>query len=188
VRSKFIDGNARANAPARARSALPFWRNQEGQSLIELAIIAPLFTLLICAALDCGYFFLVDLSLNSAARNSTEYAVQGTSSPAQAAQPSAAVVSNLALGGIGLGIASSSTVSIRVCSRVVGVTMPANIAQCTTTLTGAGAVSGTPDIDPESPVFQLSRVDVLITVRPLIPLVIFPTQTFHRMVEMRSMQ
>jgi len=176
------------NLSACAAPAMPFWRNQDGQSLIELALIVPIFTLLICYAVDFGYVFLVALSLNSAARNSLEYAIQGTSSPAQSAQPSAAVVSSLALNSLGLGIASSTTVSIRVCSRVVGITMPANTAQCTTAITGAGAVTGTPDTDPESPVFQLTRVDVLITVKPLIPILIFPTQTFHRMVEMRSMQ
>jgi hypothetical protein len=98
------------------------------------------------------------------------------------------VVSNLALSSIGLVSASSTTVSVRVCSRVVGVTMPANTAQCTTPITGAGAVTGTPDTDPESPIFQLTRVDVVYTVKPLIPIPIFPTHTFHRMIEMRSMQ
>ena len=186
IRVRLLGRGANLSAPA--TTSVLFWRNQDGQSLIELALIVPIFTLLICYAVDFGYLFLVALSLNSAARNSMEFAIQGTSSPAQSAQPSAAVVSNLALKSIGLGIASSTTVSIRVCSRVVGVTMPANTAQCTAAMTGAGAVSGVPDTDPESPVFQLTRVDVLITVRPLIPILIFPTQTFHRMVEMRSMQ
>jgi hypothetical protein len=72
----------------------------------------------------------------------------------------------------------------------VGVTMPANIAQCVTPSTGAGAVTGTLDVDPESPTFQLNRVDVVYTVTPIIPIpvAVFPTRTFHRMLEMRSMQ
>jgi Flp pilus assembly protein TadG len=166
------------------------WLREEGQSLIEVALMVPLFTVLVCYAVDFGYFFLVASSLSSAALNAAEYAVQGASSPAQSAQPSAAVVSALAIAGIGLSGASTSTVSIRVCSRAVGVTMPANTASCTSPVTGAGAVSGTLDTDPESPTFQLNRVDVVYTVAPLlpIPVAIFPTQIFHRMVEMRSIQ
>ena len=51
-----------------------------------------------------------------------------------------------------------------------------NTAQCTSPSTGAGAVAGTPDTDPESPTFQLNRVDVIYTVTPPIPIpvAIFP--------------
>lgn len=152
--------------------------------------MVPIFTILICYAVDFGFFFLVATSLNSAARNAMEYAIQSTSSPAQAAGPSAAVVSNLAIASIGLSGSSTATVSVRICSSAVGVTTSNNTAQCTTPSTGAGAVSGTPDTDPESPQFQLNRVDVVYTVNPPIPMPvsIFPTRTFHRMVEMRSIQ
>ena len=65
-----------------------------------------------------------------------------------------------------------------------------NTTQCTSPSAGAGAVTGTPDIDPESPTFQLNRVDVVYTVTPPIPIPasIFPSTTFHRTVEMRAMQ
>jgi hypothetical protein len=51
-------------------------------------------------------------------------------------------------------------------------------------------VAGAPDTDPESPTFQLNRVDVIYTVTPPIPIpaAIFPTTSFHRMVEMRAIQ
>ena len=62
----------------------------------------PIFTVLVCYAVDFGFFFLVATSLNSAARNAMEYSIQGTSSPAQAAEPAATVVSNLAIASIGL--------------------------------------------------------------------------------------
>jgi Flp pilus assembly protein TadG len=152
--------------------------------------MVPIFTILICYAVDFGFLFLVAASLNSAARNAMEYAIQGASSPAQAAEPSAAVVSNLAIASIGLSGASTATVSVQICSSAVGVTASNNTAQCATPSTGAGAVAGTPDTDPESPTFQLSRVDVVYTVTPPIPIPvsIFPTLTFHRMVEMRSIQ
>jgi Flp pilus assembly protein TadG len=170
--------------------AVRFPRGEKGQSLIELALILPIFTVLVCYAVDFGFFFLVATSLNSAARNAMEYAVQGSSSPAQTAEPSAAVVSSLAIAAIGLSTASTATVSVRICSSAVGVNTSTNTAQCTTPSTGAGAVSGTPDTDPESPSFQLNRVDVVYTVTPPVPIPvsILPTLTFHRMVEMRRMQ
>jgi Flp pilus assembly protein TadG len=170
--------------------AVRFPRGEKGQSLIELALILPIFTVLVCYAVDFGFFFLVATSLNSAARNAMEYAIQGTSSPAQTAEPSAAVVSSLAIAAIGLSTASTATVSVRICSSAVGVNTSTNTAQCTTPSTGAGAVSATPDTDPESPTFQLNRVDVVYTVTPPVPIPvsILPTLTFHRMVEMRRMQ
>jgi Flp pilus assembly protein TadG len=170
-----------------------FWRRQEGQSLMEIALMVPIFTILVCYSVDFGYFYLVATSLNSAARNAAEYAIQGTSSPAQTAEPSAATVSSLAIASIGLGGATTGTVSIRVCSSAVGTTTGTNAAQCTSPSTGAGTVSGTPDTDPETTTtapFQLSRVDVVYTVTPPIPIpaAILPNLTFHRMVEMRRIQ
>jgi Flp pilus assembly protein TadG len=167
------------------------WRlGQEGQSLVEVALMVPIFTALVCYAVDFGFFFLVATSLNSAARNAMEYSIQGASSPAQAAEPDASLVSNLAIAAIGLAGASISNVSVQVCSSAVGVNTSNNTAQCTTPSTGAGTVTGTPDVDPESPTFQLNRVDVVYTFTPPIPIPasIFPTRTFHRMVEMRAMQ
>jgi Flp pilus assembly protein TadG len=166
------------------------WQRQEGQSLIEIALIVPIFTILVCYAVDFGFFFLVATTLNSAARNAMEYSIQGTSSPAQAAEPTAAAVSNLAIASIGLSGASTSNVSIQVCSSAVGVNTSNNTTQCTTPSSGAGSVTGTPDTDPESPTFQLNRVDVVYTVTPPVPMpvAVFPLRTFHRMVEMRAMQ
>jgi Flp pilus assembly protein TadG len=165
-------------------------QKEEGQSLIEIALMIPIFTILVCYAVDFGFFFLVATSLNSAARNAIEYSIQCTSSPAQAAEPGATAVSNLAIASIGISGASTSNVSIQVCSSAVGVNTSNNTTQCTTPSSGAGAVSTTPDVDPESPTFQLNRVDVLYTVTPPVPMPvsIFPLRTFHRMVEMRAMQ
>jgi Flp pilus assembly protein TadG len=173
-----------------AAAAYSLWRRQEGQSLIELALMVPIFTILICYTVDLGFFFLVAMSLTSAARNTVEYSIQGTSSPSQASEPSAATLSSLAISSIGLTNVSTSNVSVQICSASVGVTAIVNTTQCTTPSSGAGAVSGTPDIDPESPIFQLNRVDVVYTVTPPIPIpaAVFPTTTFHRFVEMRGIQ
>jgi Flp pilus assembly protein TadG len=177
----------RFNLRARAHRVC---RAQQGQSLLEIALVIPIFTVLVCYAVDFGFFFLVATSLTSSARNAIEYSIQGASSPAQTAEPTAALVANLALASIGLSSVSTSTVSVRVCSSAVGVNSSTNTTQCTNPSSGAGAVTGTPDIDPESPAFQLNRVDVVYTVTPPlpIPLSIFPVNTFHRVVEMRAMQ
>jgi Flp pilus assembly protein TadG len=163
---------------------------EKGQSLIEVALTIPIMTVLVCCAVDFGFFLLAATSLNSAARNAVEYSIQGTASPAQAGEPSASVLSSLAIAAIGLSGASTSNVSIQVCSSVVGVNSSNNTTQCATPSTGAGAVSGTPDVDPESPTFQLNRVDVVYTFTPPVPIPasIFSTTTFHRMVEMRAMK
>jgi len=163
---------------------------QQAQSLIEVAVFISILALPICYAVDFGYFFLVATSLNSAARNAMEYAVQSTASPAGASEPSASAVSNLAIASIGLSGISTSTVSVRICSNAVGVNVSGNTAKCTTPSTGAGAVTGTPDTDPESPTFQLNRVDLVYTVVPPIPLpaAISPNLTFRRMVETRAIQ
>jgi Flp pilus assembly protein TadG len=174
----------------RAAGARCWPMGQQGQSLLEVALMVPIFTALVCYAVDFGFFFLVATSLNSAARNALEYSIQGTSSPAQAVEPDPSLVSNLAIAAIGLAGASTTNVSVQVCSSAVGVNRSNNTAQCTTPSSGAGAVTGTPDVDPESPTFQLNRVDVVYTFNPIIPIpaAIFPTRTFHRMVEMRAMQ
>lgn len=152
--------------------------------------MVPIFTILVCYTVDLGFFFLVATSLNSAARNTIEYSIQGASSPAQGAEPSAAVLSTLAIASIGLTNVSTSNVSVQICSASVGVTPVLNTTQCTSPSTGAGAVSGTPDLDPETPIFQLNRVDVIYTVTPPIPIpaAVFPTTKFHRFVEMRGIQ
>ena len=68
--------------------------------------------------------------------------------------------------------------------------MAINTTQCTTPSTGAGAISGTPHLDPETPIFQLNRVDLAYAVTPPIPIpaAVFPTTTFHRFVGMRAIQ
>ena len=52
-----------------AQASRRLCRGQEGQSLIEMALMVPIFTILVCYAVDFGFFFLAATSLNSAARN-----------------------------------------------------------------------------------------------------------------------
>jgi Flp pilus assembly protein TadG len=167
-----------------------FLLRQEGQSLIEVALFVPVFTILFIYAVDFGYFFIVAASLSSASRNAVEYAAQGTASPAQSAAPAAATVASLAIASIGLTGASASTMSVRVCSSAVGTNSSGNTARCSTPVAGSGAETTVVDVDPESPTFQLNRVDVSFTIILPIPLpaAVFPNTNFHRMVEMREVQ
>jgi Flp pilus assembly protein TadG len=166
------------------------WREERAQSLIELALMIPIFTVLVCYAVDLGYLFVAATSLTAAARNATEYAIQGSASPAQATPPVASLVASLTIASLGLPNASTSTVSVRVCSSSVGINALNNSALCLVTSTGAGAISGSVDVDPEAPTFQVNRVDVVYNVTPPLPLPIsiFPSSSFRRYVEMRRMQ
>jgi Flp pilus assembly protein TadG len=177
-----------AGSVRRISSRRNLWRGVEGQSLIEVALFVPIFTLLVCYAVDCGYLFLASTTLAAAGQNAIDYAIQGAKSPAQTAEPPASSVAALAIASVGLPNASSST-SVQVCSNSVGLPLQNNIAQCQTF--GADtALSFTADTDPESPTFQLNRVDLVYTVSPPIPLpsAILPDLTFHRYVEMRAIQ
>lgn len=163
------------------------WNGTEGQSLIEVALFVPIFTLLICYAVDFGYCFLAAATIDAVSQNAINYAIQGTKSPSQSAEPPGSSVATFAIAALGLPNAASAT-SVQVCSNAIG-TPQNNIAQCQT-FGADGSLSYTADTDPESPIFQLNRVDVVYTVSPPIPLPasILPSLTFHRSAEMRAIQ
>ncbi|HEY0757644.1 MAG TPA: TadE/TadG family type IV pilus assembly protein [Acidisarcina sp.] len=173
----------------------PLRRAEQGQSLIEVALFLPIFTILVCYAVDFGYFFLAATTITSAARDAAQYAVEGPQSAAQAAVPTAGpggttgTVVNLAEAALGLPGGTTLT-TVQVCSNgVAGSPAANNIAKCKTWGANAG-LSYTPHVDPESPTFQLNRVDVVYTVTPPVPMptAAMPTMVFHRTVEMRAMQ
>lgn len=169
-------------------------RNDGGQSLVETAIFLPILILLVAYAVDFGYFFIVAANLTSASRNAAEYSVQGFSSPAQSALPSAGPITTntsvaaLAVGDLSSLAASATTTSVQVCSKVLGTTN--NVTNCASY--GPAGTVFTPAADPEAPTFYLNRVDVTYTVQPPIPLSFFsypllPSMKFHRQVSMRAM-
>jgi len=171
-----------------------FWQKDDGNSLIEVAIFAPLLVLLMGYAINFGYFFLVAATLTSSTRNAAQYAIQGFSSPAATDYPAAGpigtarTVADLAVGDMGLKNAATVT-SVRVCSAALGTTTSSNRPVCQTY--GTTSTAYAVDADPESAMFQAFRVDVTYTVSPPIPMGFFsaPLITnfkFHRMVEMRG--
>ena len=168
-------------------------RSREGgQSLVETALVLPLFLLITFNAVNFGYFFFVAVNLASAPREGVEYSIQGFATPSElnlaAAGPSSdsASVSWLTYQDMAA-LHLSANAQVQVCTKLLGTSAPgtANCAQF-----GGGSFP-TPAADPEPGAFVLHRVDVNYTVTPLIPGGLFgliiPTSTFHRQVSMRAM-
>ncbi len=174
--------------------------SSDGSSLIETAMIMPILVLMLCFAIDIGYFFIVAANLASSARNAVLYSGQGFISPAQQQLPSAGTSGSLAdtagvaglAGGDLSGLADMAIKTrVQVCSKVIGVTQTANgfITNCSTF--PSGALSFAPDQDPESQNGMLTqRVDVVYTVSPPIPIDFFnfsmPPLTVHWSAQMRA--
>ncbi len=154
----------------------------------------PVLTLLLAYAVDFGYFFIAAANITSSARNAVEYSIMGYSGPAQSNVPPAGPVSTsssvaaLAMADLTSLINSSTTTTVQVCSKVLGMT--GNLPKCSSY--GPAGTIYTPAADPEAPTFVLQRVDVTYTVQPPIPLSFFgvsllPNLHFHRQVSMRAM-
>lgn len=190
MRFLFHNHNQRLPDCARSRGVRRsrFWMREQAQSLIEVALIAPLLIFTLFYAFDFGYFFFVAASLSSSSRTAAEYSIQGLDSVSQTALPSGgpisstASVSGLAVGDLPSLLNSTTTTSVEVClSSVTNST-----ASCT--MYGPSATLDKTDLDPEG--FPLNRVDVTYTINPPIPLSAIgnfglPTR-FHRIVEMRA--
>jgi Flp pilus assembly protein TadG len=163
-----------------------------GQSLLEAALFLPLLVLLAAFAVDYGYFFTVAANLSSSSRNAVEYSIQGFSSPGQSSLPvagpmtSVTSVSALAVGDLSGLVSSTTTTTVQVCSKAIGVS--GKVTQCASY--GPANTTYPMGTDPEAPRFLMNRVDVTYTVQPPIPLKVFsytllPSLVFHRQVSMR---
>lgn len=168
---------------------------RSGQSLLEVALLLPFLVLLLGYAVDFGYFFLVAANLTSAARNASEYSIQGYESAGQGTLPIAgpitasSSVAAVALGDMASLVNASTTTSVAVCSETNG--LSGSLPLCTTY--GPSATVYSPAADPESTRFTLQRVDLTYTVQPPIAMNIFNvsllgTLQFHRQVSMRAME
>ena len=56
-------------------------RSVEGTSVVEIALIAPMFLLLLFATLDFGHLFWVELTLQNAIRQAARFAITGNHLP-----------------------------------------------------------------------------------------------------------
>ena len=53
-------------------------RREDGQAMVEFALILPIFLLILCGIIDFGWLFYNQLSLNNACREGARYAVVHT--------------------------------------------------------------------------------------------------------------
>jgi Flp pilus assembly protein TadG len=61
---------------ARARRRLPSWSGGRGQSLVELALIAPVLIVLMLGVIDFGRVYFAHVAVTNAAQNGAAYAAQ----------------------------------------------------------------------------------------------------------------
>ncbi len=57
-------------------------RREDGQAMVEFALILPVFLLILCGIIDFGWLFYNQLSLNNACREGARYAVVNTAEDA----------------------------------------------------------------------------------------------------------
>jgi Flp pilus assembly protein TadG len=171
--------------------------DKSGSTLVEWMLILPVLFLIVAYAVNFGFCFIAAANITSSARNAAQYSVLGYEGPAQSAEPVAGPVSTtnsvaaIAMADLTSLVQSSTTTTVQVCSKIIGMsTANANIPKCSSY--GPAGTSYTPIADPEAPRFVLQRVDVTYTVQPPIPMSFFgvslmPHLNFHRQVSMRSM-
>ena len=194
VAGAVLNPSTRIQELSEAIRSEPGFASESGQSLIELAICLPVLVLLMAYAVDLGYFFIAAANITSAARNGAQYSVMGYQGPAQSSLAPAGPVStttsvaSLAMADMVSLLNSSTTTTVQVCSKSLG--MSGSVPNCSSY--GPTLTAQTPATDPEAPTFVLQRVDVTYTVEPPVPLSIFkvsllPNLQFHRQVSMRAM-
>ncbi len=66
----------------RARCRLPRWAGSGGQSLVELALTAPVLIILMLGAVDFGRVYFAQVSVTNAAQNGAAYASQSAAKAA----------------------------------------------------------------------------------------------------------
>ena len=183
----------------------------QGQSLIETALILPLLLLLAFDAINFGYFFYTAVNVASAPREGVEWSIIGPETPSDAANwplagptTDSSTVSFLTYEDMRGSLLSSTKASVQVCSVSLGVNGAGNSqkSNCTQYIGGPpipAAALNNPAADPEGPLFVLNRVDVVYQVTPIIPqftiptpggvinLSILPNLKIHRQVSMRGM-
>ncbi len=87
---------ASAPASSRARKAV------RGQSLVEMALVLPMFLLLICGIVDFSHIFYVEMTLQNALRQAGRYAITGNTLPSQSRVASIIATAQQAAGGLNI--------------------------------------------------------------------------------------
>jgi len=152
---------------------------EDGQSLIEFALIIPLVLLLTVNAVNFGGFIYAWIAVANAARDGAQYMAMSSASPGGATPATPAQIAALI---------TTDTSSLPNAPSLV-------VSTCTNSTAGANAC--TPLFDPEAPAYSLVTVDVTYTYVPFIPLFTFsglgigatlPPGPIHREAVMRLLK
>jgi Flp pilus assembly protein TadG len=170
-----------AAVPGKRRAA------EQGQALIEYALMVPFLFLLIVNCVNFGAFVYDWIVVANASRTGAEYAIRGNAAAGGLAPPTATQISTLITNDMK---SIPGTPTISVCENNNGTL---------TTLTGTCSSTGTWAVpaDPEAPSYVLVTVDVSYTYTPLTGTLKFPglriyatipPTTIHRRAVMRAIQ
>src|SRR5512135_230092 len=97
------------------RSCTARWSSHSGQSLIETALLVPLFLLLIFNVINLAYYYMVGIHLASASREGVQYSVTGPETAGQVPFPAATLVRDLTHQDMSA-MTTSVTATVRVCT------------------------------------------------------------------------
>ena len=157
---------------------------EQGQSLIEFALLLPLIVLLIVNAVNFGGLLYAWITIANSARAGAEYSLMGGAMASSPATPTVADISALVMNDAA-SLPNQASLQVRVCTNNNG------------TIVCVGTGSGATPADPEPATYVLTTVDVTSTYQPFIPLWDFPglnihatlpPTTVHRTAVMRRMQ
>jgi Flp pilus assembly protein TadG len=142
-------------------------RRQEGQALIEFALLLPLLFLLIVNVINFGAMLYSFITVANAARAGAQYYCAGGATIGGPAQVDASLVRTLVSQDLAA-LPNAAAAQVLVCRRTLaGVTCVGD---------GTGAP---PPTDPETVPYSTLSVDVRYRYEPLIPLFEFPSLGVH---------
>jgi hypothetical protein len=140
--------------------------NQQGQSLVEFALLFPLLILLTVNAVNFGGLFFAWITVANAARGATQYWARGVAAPGSPDRPTAAEVTTLVTNDIS-SLLNRSSLVVRACTNNNGI------------LACSGTGSYVPPVDPEPLTFISASVEVTYIYQPFIPLFDFSQLNIH---------
>jgi Flp pilus assembly protein TadG len=173
--------------------------NSRGQSLVETAIMLPLLILLLLNVVNMGYFFLVSMNLEGAARSAGLYSIEGSYTPYGQEEAPSGTATGSALTTTAGTVAytiyqdltgavwnpTASSTKIQVCTQVnvnsttasgLNTQSSKQLANCMVCDSSNGcaaantyAGSPPPAADPEQPNFILNEVDIWYQFNTLFP-------------------
>jgi Flp pilus assembly protein TadG len=160
----------------------------QGQALIEYALILPLVFLLIVNVVNFGGFFYAFIAVTNAARAGADYAILGGPSAGSPVQGTVTTINTLIQTDIS-SLPNKSSLSVNICQSNNGSVTPV-VGTCSSIPADPEDVSGAPVAS-----YVLTSVDVTYTYIPFIPLfsafgvnATIPPTTVHRRAVMRSYQ